>query len=224
MTSDPAHPDPFHPGAVDHETATFNAELEARLAEYPPLTSTTPAAAREARELGESWAGPLVLSDRAVERMLPGPAGQIRARIFLPQSPRGVYLHIHGGGWVLGAAHHQDLRLEALADRCRVAVMSVEYRLAPEHPYPAGPDDCEAAAAWLAEHAPGEFGTDLLLIGGESAGAHLAVVTLLRMRDRYQFTGFLGANLVYGAYDLRLTPSARAWGGRNLVLSTPIME
>src|SRR3972149_6879264 len=57
------------------------------------------------------------------------------------------------GGWALGSAREQDPRLEALADACNVAVLSVEYRLAPEDPYPAGPDDCEAAALWLAEKA-----------------------------------------------------------------------
>ena len=94
-----------------------------------------------------------------------------------------------------------------------VAVVSVDYRLAPEHPYPAGPDDCEAAACWLVDHGTEELGSDRLLIGGESAGAHLAAVTLLRMRDRHQAADrFLGANLVFGAYDLSRTPSQRGVG------------
>jgi acetyl esterase/lipase len=105
-----------------------------------------------------------------------------------------------------------------------VAVVSVEYRLAPEHPYPAAVEDCEDAALWLVEHGAEEFGTQALLIGGESAGAHLAVSTLLRLRDRHGRIGdFLGANLSYGVFDLSLTPSARRWGTRNLVLSTPTM-
>ena len=102
---------------------------------------------------------------------------------------------------------------EMLVDRCNVTVVSVDYRLAPEHPYPAGPDDCEAAACWLLEHAADEFGSDRLLIAGESAGAHLAAVTLLRMRDKHDAAGrFLGANLVFGAYDLSRTPSQRGVG------------
>jgi acetyl esterase len=99
-------------------------------------------------------------------------------------------------------------------------VVSVEYRLAPEYPYPAGPDDCEAAAAWLVQNATAEFGADALTIGGESAGGHLAAVTVLRMRDRYGYTGFRGANFVYGAFDLSLTPSQRSFGNRRLVLRT----
>jgi acetyl esterase/lipase len=102
-------------------------------------------------------------------------------------------------------------------------VVSVDYRLAPEHPFPAGPDDCEAAALWLAGRAAAEFGTTRLWIGGESAGAHLALVTLLRLRDRHGLRPFAGANLAYGAYDLSMTPSQRRWGERNLVLSTPIL-
>src|SRR5580704_18973965 len=81
---------------------------------------------------------------------------------------RGIYLHLHGGGWVLGGADMQDPILERIADNTRQVVVGVEYRLAPEHPYPAGPDDCEAAAAWLVKNGEREFGTDLLTIGGES--------------------------------------------------------
>ncbi len=106
-----------------------------------------------------------------------------------------------------------DLLHEVIVDKCSVSVVSVDYRLAPEHPYPAGPDDCEAAACWLLEHAVEEFGSDRLLIAGESAGAHLAAVTLLRMRDRHGTADrFVGANLVFGAYDLSRTPSQRGVG------------
>jgi len=89
----------------------------------------------------------------------------------------------------------QDPMLERIVDATGFACASVEYRLAPEYPFPAGPDDCEAAAVWLAAHANEEFGTSVLSIGGESAGATLAALTLLRMRDRHQFCGFAAANL-----------------------------
>ncbi len=156
--------------------------------------------------------------------MISGPGGDLNLRVFMPETIRGVYLHIHGGGWVLGGADQSDAARLREADANQVAVVSVEYRLAPEHPYPAGPDDCEAAALWLVENAASEFGTDRLLIGGESAGAHLSAVTLLRLRDRHGLTPFQGANLVYGAYDLSMTPSCANWGEFNLILSTPIVE
>jgi acetyl esterase/lipase len=99
-------------------------------------------------------------------------------------------------------------------------------RRAPEHPYPAAPDDCEDAALWLLEHGHRELGTPALYaIGGESAGAHLSVTTLLRLRDRHGITGaFRAANLVYGGFDLSMTPSQRNWGDRALILSTEDMH
>jgi acetyl esterase/lipase len=105
--------------------------------------------------------------------------------------------------------------------------VSVEYRLAPEDPFPAGPDDCEAAALWLIDAAAKEYGADAaerLVIGGESAGGHLSALTLLRLRDRLgSVAPFVAANLVFGAFDLSMTPSQLRWGDRNLVLSRPIM-
>jgi len=210
--------------SADAETLAFNAELEHALEALPHITSVEPQVARNSREAGNSIFGPLERSPNAVEMAIPGPAGPLGVRIFPAADPLGVYLHIHGGGWVLGAPHHQDTRLEALAATARVTVVSVGYRLAPESPYPAAPDDCEAAALWLVENASAEFGASRLLIGGESAGAHLSVVTLVRMRDRHGFRAFAGANLLYGVYDLRMTPGSRAWGDRNLILDTRVME
>jgi len=93
----------------------------------------------------------------------------------------------------------------------------------PNTPTPTGPDDCEAAALWLVENAKSEFGADNIVIGGESAGGHLSVSTMLRMRDKHGYTAFKGANLLYGVYDLSMTPSQANWGERVLILSTPIM-
>jgi len=93
----------------------------------------------------------------------------------------------------------------------------IPYRLAPEHPYPTPPDDCEAATLWAVEQAAAEFGSDRLVIGGGSAGGHLAAVTLLRMRDRHGYTGFAGADLVFGAYDMGGTPSMHT-GGRTALI------
>ncbi len=138
-------------------------------------------------------------------------------------NPRGVFFHIHGGGWVLGANDHADLRNEWLADATGLTVVAPAYRLAPEHPYPAAPDDCEAAALWLVENAAKVFGTDLLFIGGESAGGHLSLVTMLRLRERLGECPFAAAGLIYGAYDLRGTPSVRAFGDQPLVINDPVM-
>jgi len=213
----------FIPGAVDPDTDAFNRAIEAALAEAPPLYKFDPPVIRAARAAGQSVFGPIKRLDEARDDSIPGPAGRVPVRIFLPDAIRGVYLHFHGGGFMLGTVDQHDEFLAELSRHCRLAVVTVGYRLAPENPYPAAPDDCEAAACWLAENAAAEFGTDRLMVGGESAGANLAAVTLLRMRDRHQFTGFHGAVLSYGAFDLGLTPSARRWGERYLILTTEIL-
>jgi acetyl esterase/lipase len=205
------------------ETIVFNAAREHALAEEPPVQSLSPAALAARRQDG-CGPGPVEVSALAVERTIPGPAGPVRLRLLVPDGARGVYLHLHGGGWVVGSERLQDGLLEELAVTCRLAVASVGYRLAPEQPYPAAPDDCEAAALWLVERSVEELDTDRLCIGGESAGAQLAAVTLLRLRDRHEVMPFEAAILTSGCFDLSLTPSARRWGERRLGLTTADLE
>ena len=215
----------FDTASVDPETAAFVADLEDRLATISPPQVVGIQAVREASRSGQSFFGPIVHSDIATDRVINSPAGGLTLRVFTPPVVYGVYLHFHGGGWAQGASDLQDPRLERVARECEIAVISVDYRLAPEHPYPSGPDDAETAAVWLAHNAGAEFGTDRLVIGGESAGAHLSAVALLRLRDRHGLVGaYSGANLMYGAYDLTLTPSVRAWGDRYVVLSEPYIN
>jgi acetyl esterase/lipase len=219
------YPALFTPEAIDEESKQLIAQLRAMAASAPPLWEQTPAEVRAMRAGGRGPGGqPIVYSENAVLRTVPGPAGEIGLRCFIPQSVRGAYLYFHGGGWVLGTNDTNDARLESIANTHNVAVLSVEYRLAPEDPYPAGPDDCEAAALWLAKAAQAEFGTERLVIGGDSAGAHLAVVSLLRLRDRHGMTPYRGAVLGYGVYDPAGTPSAVNWGDDAVILSTPVMQ
>lgn len=219
-------PELFRDSAIDAETAKLNAAMVALMTPLPNWWNTSAAVAREGRRLGRGPFPPYVLSPRARTIVIEGRDGnEIPLRVIAPNhAPRGVYLHCHGGGWVLGSADMSDPMLERIADNTGLAVVSVEYRLAPEHPYPAGPDDCESAAAWLVANMQREFGCEALTVGGESAGGHLAAVTVLRMRDRYGYTGFRGANLVYGAYDLAMTPSQRQFGNTRLVLRTIDMQ
>jgi acetyl esterase/lipase len=217
-------PKVFDPVSADPETATFNQKIEKDLAAMPPLYEFEPQAIRDARAAGYSIFGPIKHLEEANDRMVPGSAGDIPIRVFLPDKAAGVYMHMHGGGFVLGSADQQDEFLYEICRTCQVAVVSVGYRLAPENPYPCAPDDCEAVAVWLAENSSAEFGTDKLVIGGESAGANLSLVTLLRMRDRHGFRGFSGVVLTYGGYDMSMTPSARRWGERYLILNTKIID
>ena len=215
---------PFDDRALD-ESRQVNATIEQLLESQPSVHTVDPVETRRARAEGRSAFGPIAILDEGQDRALPGPNGEIPVRVFVPPTIRGAYLHMHGGGWTLGSANQQDPLLWRLATEAELAVVSIDYRLAPEHPFPAAPEDCEAAAMWFVKHAGQEFGDGPLLIGGESAGAHLAALTLLRLRDRHGITNaFAAANLVFGCFDLGLTPSARRWGERNLILSGPIVR
>jgi acetyl esterase/lipase len=222
----PFDPALFSDAAIDAETAKLNAQMIELLTGQPEWWIAGPAAFRAARRRGEGPFPAPVMSPRARTITIAGKDGNtISLRIIEPQGKaRGVYLHLHGGGWVLGGADMQDPMLERIADNSGQAVVAVEYRLAPEHPYPAGPDDCETTAAWLVANAKTEFGTEALTIGGESAGGHLTAVTILRMRDRHGYAGWRGANIVYGAFDLAMTPSQRQFGNTRLVLRTIDMQ
>jgi acetyl esterase len=217
----PFDPALFRPDAIAPETTKLNEQMIELLTGQPEWWIAGPETLRAARRRGEGPFPAPVMSPRARTITITGKDGNVvPLRVIAPANPRGIYLHIHGGGWVLGGSDMQDPMLERIADNTGQAVVSVEYRLAPEHPYPAGPDDCEAAAAWLLQNGKKEFGTDAMTIGGESAGGQLSAVTILRMRDRYGYTGFRGANLVYGAFDMSLTPSQRQFGNTRLVLRT----
>lgn len=208
---------------IDPTTSAFNAQIEQMLSAGKPWHEFEPAALRQ-HLLEHPLAPPPPPVESAQTRTIPGPAGEIPIRVLIPPTVRGVYLHIHGGGWVLGSHDAQDARLWARANATGLAVVSVGYRLAPEHPNPAAQQDCEAAAAWLVANALPEFGTHHILLGGESAGGHLVATTLVRMRDNHGYTGFRGALLAYGVFDLRHTPSSRRFGARPLIINTPIME
>ena len=132
-------------------------------------------------------------------------------RVFVPAgSPRGVVLHFHGGGMAMGTPEMNDHDNAALSARLQVAVVSVGYRLAPEHPYPAAIDDAVAVATALEEDAAARFATSRLVMAGESAGATLALGCLLRLRDADGIAAcWEGAVLTFGLYDWGAGPSRR---------------
>lgn len=222
----PMHIDPFlfTDDAVSDETRAFNEALRSQLLRLPKTSELTPEHIRKERRAGRGLWGPVVHSERAREIQVPGPEGDITVRVIEADEPDGVYIHIHGGGWVLGAADLSDVGNEAMSDGANVTVASIDYRLAPEHKYPAGPDDCIAAAEWIVKHGKDEFGTDRLAIGGESAGANLAAATMIEVRDRTGFDEWKAANLVYGSYFPAGSPSVRQWKTDGLVLDSDTMQ
>jgi acetyl esterase len=210
------------------ESRAFNETVEQLLAEdEQSVDKVPPEVSRLARREGRSIFPPPTFLPQAREIVVPTRAGETRVRVLAPEGEAtGVYVHIHGGGWVLGCCDEQDDRLWDLVEATGLCAVSVDYRRAPEDPYPAGPDDCEDAALWLLERGLRELGVpDRIAIGGESSGAHLAVTTLLRLRDRHGIKdAFRAANLGFGVYDLSLTPSSRSWGERSLILTTPVVH
>jgi acetyl esterase len=188
--------------------------------------------AAEARARGDAFFGMLnqggpEMAERR-DLTVPGRRGPIPARLYVPRnagaSSPGV-LYLHGGGFVFGSPDTHDRLTRELAEGIGARVLSLHYRLAPEHPYPAGLDDCVDAARWLHAHAR-ELGIDprRLVIGGDSAGANLSAATILRLRDEQAAVAFRGALLLYGRFSGDETASMTAWGDRDLVLSRLVMD
>jgi len=164
---------------------------------------------------------------RVEDRHIAGADGQIAARIYTPEGspPMGVLLYFHGGGWVLGDLESHDRVCRALANGAGCVVVSIDYRLAPEHVFPAGAMDCYAATQWVAENAA-SFGADRsrMAVGGDSAGGNLAAAVSLMARDR----GGPAINfqlLLYPVTDCALdTPSQKEFAEDGYVLSRADME
>ncbi|MGH8934434.1 MAG: alpha/beta hydrolase, partial [Egibacteraceae bacterium] len=148
----------------------------------------TPERARVAYEAGTlEMAGEGEPVGAVAETEIPGPAGPLRLRLYRPDIPHGplpALVWLHGGGWVVGSLDSHDALCRRLVNRARCVVVAVDYRLAPEHPFPAGLEDCTAAVEWAAEHsAEISAASGLLAVGGDSAGGALAATVARRMRD-----------------------------------------
>lgn len=159
---------------------------------------------------------------------VPGPGGPMRLRLYVPSaagptSP-GV-LYIHGGGWVICSLDTHDGVCRRLANASGLRVASLDYRMAPEHPFPAPLDDCIAAARWLHGHGR-ELGIDpaRIALAGDSAGANLSLAALLALRDSGEPLP-LTAALIYGAYEFGFSNgSHQTFGGGDYILSAAAMR
>jgi acetyl esterase len=158
---------------------------------------------------------------------IPGPGGPIRVRLYDPgiERPAPCLIYLHGGGWVIGSLDTHDGACRRLAQAGNFLVASIDYRLAPEHKFPAGLEDCVAAVRWIFAHGS-EWGIDRgrLAIGGDSAGANLALAALLSLRDRAD--PLRAGLLIYGVYSAgdTDTPSWAAYGDGRYVISSDDMR
>jgi acetyl esterase/lipase len=185
--------------AAGHPTVTpvpFDPEVQAVLDELaknpqPPLTRDTLPRDGVDRMFPDNDA---VIAGRDIEwedRVIPGPAGapEIEITVFRPADTRGAalpaFVNIHGGGMIVGHRSWETRRVIDIVDEHRVVAVNVEYRLAPENPYPAGVEDCYAAFVWVHENAA-ELGVDpeRIVVGGGSAGGGLTAAVALLARDR----------------------------------------
>jgi len=175
-------------------------EAKALLAQFeslgdPPIAASTPDAVRALR------ASRILPPTVELAEIRDVDAGGVPARLYRPNLDEGAGLlvYLHGGGWVLGSLDTHDHVARALADESGCAVLSLDYRLAPEHPFPAGLEDAFAAAAWAYDHAEA-LGCDpeRLAVGGDSAGANLAAVVTQRGSVPFRFQ-----LLVYPVTDAR---------------------
>ncbi|KAF2773518.1 hypothetical protein EJ03DRAFT_100813 [Teratosphaeria nubilosa] len=225
----------FDPNAVTEETQKFNQKLVEIMDGGPKWWEVGAEKYRQMRWNGETpLPKPVVLpAGRNVSVPSREEGRGIPCRVFEAEGglARGVFCHIHGGGWVLQSEQYQDVMLQHICERTGLTVVSVGYRLAPEHPYPAANQDCHDVASHLIAHSATDFGAPLLFMGGDSAGAHLTVATslhLLTTHPRFQFHGLI---LNFGAYDLsNLLPQSHNYRPcpsdptKTLVLDGEIMQ
>ncbi|WP_137723338.1 alpha/beta hydrolase [Prescottella subtropica] len=178
---------PLDPAVAEMLAATPS---DAPPADAPPLTA---ADLRRMFQDALPPTGPLEPIRSVTDLTVPVPSGEIRVRLYLPDTddPVPVFVWIHGGGWTIGTVEENDVACHAICHDAGIAVASIEYPLAPENPFPAALTDCYAVVEWLSRggtvHAPVTGGPEIdgarIAVGGESAGGNLTAAICLRSRD-----------------------------------------
>jgi len=208
--------------------AVFKAYQEA---DRPPYETVSPTEARELYLKGRVVSNPEPPELESVEPLaIPAPAGPINARIYTPKTPRKVnglapcLVFYHGGGWVIGDLDSHDVVCRKLADEGQLIVISVDYRLAPEHKFPAAVDDAIAATKWIADNA-GSLGIDAsrLTVGGDSAGGNLAAVVAISARDG-SGPAIAGQVLIYPAIDFAMTHPSHSEPETSILLTHSVIR
>ncbi|KAF2663436.1 hypothetical protein BT63DRAFT_430286 [Microthyrium microscopicum] len=215
----------FDPANMSPETAKLNTMIETMFVKGPTWMEVGAAKYRSMRALGQTALPAPVLLPDAEDIPIPsrdtGRTIPVRKIVPKDSASKGIFLHIHGGGFVIGGHQEQDISLARYATTHSLTVLSIGYRLAPEHPFPAPLEDCIDVAHHLVDndsHGP------ILFMGGESAGANLAVVTALHLHvSRPSFT-LLGLVLPFGVYDGTMNLPSIAGNTRPLLLNEEVMQ
>lgn len=203
------------------EQQRINERLMAEGRRVPPAGAVSVNLLRRARLANADGSSKVIRVAHAVDRELSSPHGPFRVREFPLEQSVGLYIHFHGGGWALGSIYEQDELLNSLGKASGLRVVTVEYPLAPEHELPEILVGAKVAARVVME----SYGDAKVCLGGESAGAHIAVnVALDLIGERKHSATICGLNLCYGIYDLSMSPSQRRAGSAFVGLSKPYLE
>ena len=208
--------------------AVFKAFQEAGRPAYETLT---PAEAREFYSQARFVANPEPPELKSVQPLsIPSPAGPIPARVYTPMQLRTVgglapcLVFFHGGGWVIGDLDSHDVVCRKLADEGALMVISVDYRLAPEHKFPAAVEDAITATQWIADNAK-QLGIDAerLSVGGDSAGGNLAAVVAISARDG-NGPAIAGQVLIYPATDFNMAHPSHSEPETSILLTHSVIR
>jgi acetyl esterase len=188
-----------------------------------PIHQGTPVAGREsfrALTCGLVTPDQVVPVGKVEDLTVPGAAGELAARLYRPEGsgPRPTLLYLHGGGFVIGDLDTHDQTCRRLCRDADTVVLSVAYRLAPEHPFPAAPEDVTTAARWAADHLDELGGDGRLAVGGDSAGGNLAAIVAQAMPDR-----LVAQILLYPSVDPLSDYPSRHENGMGYYLDDPTM-
>ena len=208
--------------------AVFKAFQEAG---RPPYETVSPAEARELYLKGRLVTNPEPPELKSVQPLaIPSPNGPIPARIYTPSRLRQTnglapcLVFFHGGGWVIGDLDSHDVVCRKLADEGELIVISVDYRLAPEHKFPAAVDDAITATKWIADSSR-QLGIDAsrLTVGGDSAGGNLAAVLAIAARDG-NGPAIAGQVLIYPAIDFAMTHPSHSEPETSILLTHSVIK
>lgn len=200
-----------------------------RLSGRPPYETLAPAEARQFSRNARAVLAPEPPEMGAVRDIKIGEGGAIPARLYRPlgSAPNAALpalIYFHGGGWVIGDLDTHDVVCRQIANGSGGAVVSVDYRLAPEHKFPAAVEDAIAATAWIAAHgATLGIDTARLAVGGDSAGGNLAAVVALDARDR-NGPKLIQQTLIYPATESTMSHPSHERFAEGLLLTRPTMK